>query len=189
MSRLATLALIAATAPQIASAIEVTSTIENFVSSNILTWVEDAAVVSAIAAQNEMTAGYDAAQIDALDLQWRAEVGTASDLVDGVLLNQTSDFLRSQVAASDGRITEIILMDAQGLNVAASDATSDYWQGDEAKHQETYGVGPDAVHYGEIEFDESSQTYQAQISMTISDPATGAPIGAVTVGVDAEFLM
>lgn len=50
-------------------------------------------------------------------------------------------------------------------------------------------MGADAVHFSEIEFDESSQSYQAQISMTISDPATGAPIGAMTVGINADALM
>ena len=86
-------------------------------------------------------------------------------------------------------ITEVIVMDAKGLNVAASGATSDYWQGDEAKYQETYPKGPGAVHFGEVEFDESSQTYQAQISITVTDPDTGRPIGAMTVGVDAEVLL
>ena len=38
----------------------------------------------------------------------------------------------------------------------------------------------------EVELDESTQTYQAQLSFTLVDPATGAAIGAVTVGVNAE---
>lgn len=72
-------------------------------------------------------------------------------------------------------------MEAQRLNVAVSYTTSDYWQGDEAKHEDTYGIGPDAVHYSEIELDESRQRYQGQISVTLVDPATGEPIGAVTI--------
>jgi len=67
--------------------------------------------------------------------------------------------------------------------------TSDYWQGDEAKFTQTYAVGSDAVHFSDIDFDESSQSYQAQISFTIIDPASGAPIGAMTVGVLADGLM
>jgi hypothetical protein len=80
-------------------------------------------------------------------------------------------------------------MDAQGLNVAASGITSDMWQGDEAKFQKTYSVGADASHFGDVELDESSRRYQAQISLTIVDAASGAAIGAVTVGIDAEALM
>ena len=83
-------------------------------------------------------------------------------------------------------IAEVFIMDAQGLNVAASAVTSDYWQGDEAKFQQTYGVGPDAVHISEVELDESTQTYQAQVSLSLTDPATGALIGAVTFGLNAQ---
>ena len=45
------------------------------------------------------------------------------------------------------------------------------------------------MHHGEVAFDESSQAYQAQVSFTISDPKTGRPIGAMTVGLNAELLM
>lgn len=153
-------------------------------------WLTDGTLVDAVMAQNSTTAGLSEDEIIALDNDWRGQVGTAdAALVDLVLTNATADFLRQQVDASGGAITEIILMDAQGLNVAVSHVTSDYWQGDEAKHQETYGIGADAVHFSEIELDESSQRYQGQISVTLVDPATGEPIGAVTIGVDAEALL
>ena len=70
-------------------------------------------------------------------------------------------------------------MDMKGLNVGQSDVTSDYWQGDEAKWQKTYGVGPSAVLIDEVEFDDSSQTYQSQVSIAVV---------AVTVGVNVEML-
>ena len=79
-------------------------------------------------------------------------------------------------------------MDAKGLNVGQSAITSDFWQGDEAKFRDTYLVGADALHFSEIELDESTGRYQAQISFTVSDEATGESLGAVTVGVDAELL-
>jgi hypothetical protein len=77
-------------------------------------------------------------------------------------------------------------MDDKGLNVGQSSMTSDYWQGDEAKWQKTYAVGADAFHVSEVEFDESSQSYQVQISTTISQD--GQPIGAITLGVNAEMI-
>ncbi len=173
-----------------AFAAEPMQAMQDYARSHITGWAQDPVIVNAIAAQNTVTSGYAQARIDEMDTLWRAEVGTGdSDLVDGVLMNAASDFLRMQVQAAGGTITEVFVMDAQGLNVAASGATSDYWQGDEAKHQETYGKGPGAVHYSEIAFDESSQTYQAQVSMTIVDPASGAAIGAMTVGINAEELM
>ena len=166
------------------------SSMQGFVDTTMSVWVQAPEVLSAIRAQNAETAGYDAARIDDLDQQWRAEVGTASaPLVDAIVGNAASDFLRQQAAETGGLVTEVFVMDAQGLNVASSGYTSDYWQGDEAKFSETYGQGAGALHFGDVEFDESSQTYQAQISMTIVDPETGAPIGAMTVGVDAEAFM
>ncbi|MEM7718488.1 MAG: hypothetical protein AAF222_04735 [Pseudomonadota bacterium] len=163
---------------------------QDFLSNEIRSWSNAAPIVAAINAQNERTAGYDQSMIDELDARWRAEVG-ASDTptITPVMSNEAAEFLRQKVASAGGTITEVFIMDAQGLNVAASDVTSDYWQGDEAKFSQTYNNGTEAVHLGEIEFDESTETYQGQISLTIVDPATGRPIGAMTVGVDAEALL
>ena len=64
--------------------------------------------------------------------------------------------------------------------------TSDYWQGDEAKVQKTFGAGAGAVFVDEIELDESTQTYQGQVSFALTDPASGEVIGAVTIGLAAS---
>lgn len=89
---------------------------------------------------------------------------------------------------SQGLITEVFIMDNRGLNVGQSDLTSDYWQGDEAKWQKTYQMGPDAVFVDEVELDESSQRFQTQVSFSITDLVSGEVIGAVTIGIDAEGL-
>ena len=163
---------------------------QQYFETEISKWAGAQVLVDAVNAQNAQTAAYTQAQIDALDQAWRAEVGAATTpTITPVLENTAAAFLRDQVSGSGAAITEVFIMDAQGLNVAASDMTSDYWQGDEAKHSETYGAGPDGFHISEIEFDDSTQRYQAQVSFTLVDPATGSAIGAVTVGVDAESLM
>lgn len=173
-----------------AHANEFAPAMQGYLDSDVRAWANSEQIVAAIIAQNAMTSGYDQAMIDELDLRWRAEVGGSdTPTIAPVLNSEAAAFLREQVEAAGGRITEVFIMDAHGLNVAASAITSDYWQGDEPKHSETYGRGADAVHLGEIEFDESTETYQGQISLTIVDPSTGQPIGAMTVGVDAEALM
>ncbi|GGB03188.1 cache domain-containing protein [Allosediminivita pacifica] len=165
------------------------SAMEGYLDQSIAPWASDPVLVSAIQKQNAQTAGYDSAEIDRLDQAWRSEVGMSeTPTIDPVVTGVAADFLREHVAASGGTITEIFVMDAQGLNVAASAVTSDYWQGDEAKFTETYNAGPEAVHFGDVEFDESSQTYQAQISLTITDES-GKPVGAMTVGIVADALM
>jgi len=169
---------------------EFTPALESFYQNHIAEMATNQAIIDAVNSQNTATAGYSLADIEALDKAWRAEVGTSNTpTISPVLDNTTSAMLREQVSEFGGQITEIFIMDAQGLNVAASSVTSDYWQGDEAKHSETYGVGPDALHISEIELDESTQRYQGQISFPVVDPSTGQPIGAITVGVDAQSLL
>lgn len=158
-----------------------------YVRESVMSWMNNPEIVNSVIARNVETAGLSEAEIIDLDNQWRAEVGTGNTpTIDSVLSAGASEILRSQMAEAGGMITEIFVMDARGLNVASSGVTSDYWQGDEAKFQQTHTVGPDAVHVGEIEFDESAQSYQGQVSFTLTDPASGDAIGAVTVGLNAE---
>lgn len=165
------------------------ASMRDFLESEILLWAFDPTIVQAVEAQNEHNKALTQPDIDALDADWRSQVGTASQpLVDAVLTNPASVFLNARVAESAGTITEIFVMDNHGLNVAATGATSDYWQGDEAKFQQTYDVGAGAVHVGDVELDESTQTYQGQISVSIIDPDTREVIGAITVGLNAAML-
>jgi len=145
-------------------------------------------LVAAIEAQNATTGAYDEAKILELDTQWRAEVsGASKPLIDATLANEASKYLAQVQADSAGKFTEIFAMDAKGLNVAQSTVTSDYWQGDEDKFSMSFGAGATAVHLGEVEQDESTQTFQSQVSLTIVN-AAGEPIGAITVGVDLASL-
>ena len=159
------------------------------VEGKVKTWVAQTAVIDSVRAQNEQTAALSEAEIVELDQQWRAETG-ASDrpLIDKTLANPLSAYLQKVKGEGGGLFTEIFVMDGKGLNVGQSDVTSDYWQGDEDKWQKTFLAGAGAVHVSEVEFDESSQTYQSQFSMPIVDPATSTVIGAVTVGVDVTMV-
>jgi len=156
---------------------------KSLVDSQIKGWLENPTVIDAVKAQNAAHEGLSQADIDALDQKWRA--GDAA-VIDPVLNSDLSTYLTGVKEGGEGLYTEIFVMDNKGLNVGQSDKTSDYWQGDEAKWQETYSVGPDAIHLSDVEEDESSQTFQMQISLPVVDG--GSVIGAVTVGVNAEML-
>lgn len=174
---------------QSAAADEFTPALEEYLATNVTSWVTDPVIIDALRAANAQTSDYDAARINEMDQAWRAEVGQSSTpTITPILDNAAAAFLRNQVEASAGVISEIFIMDAVGLNAAASSVTSDMWQGDEDKFIATFNVGPDAVHIGDVEFDESTQAYLGQISMTITDPETGDQLGAVTIGVNAEAL-
>ena len=151
-------------------------------------WLGDATLVDAIKAQNAKHASLTAADIDKLDKDWRAQAkGGGGALIDQLLGTALSKFLKAKKDASNGVFSEIFAMDNKGLNVGQSDVTSDYMQGDEGKWKKTYGAGPGAVFIDEVEFDDSSQTFQSQLSTTIVD-ADGKAIGAITFGLNVENL-
>jgi len=153
-------------------------------------WISNADLIAAIKAQNAKTAALSEAEIVTMDKQWRAQTGAASKpMIDDVLGRPVSKWLSDMKEKSGGVVTEVFVMDAKGLNVAQSDVTSDYWQGDEAKWKQTFLVGPGAVHVSDVEEDESTQTLQSQLSMPVVDPASGQVIGAVTIGVNLDALL
>jgi hypothetical protein len=162
--------------------------VKDFVTKNVLPWLNSAEVVDAVTAQNAKNAGLSQADVDKLDKQWRAEVdASAKPLIDATLGNALSKFLMAKKAENPEIITEMFVMDNKGLNVGQSDVTSDYWQGDEGKWQKTFSMGPDAIFVDDVEKDESTQALQAQVSVTIKD-SSGAAVGAITIGVNVEKL-
>jgi len=160
-----------------------------YIEANIRAWIEDPVIIEALKSQNVRHAHLTQTAIDGLDATWRTEF--ASDvhpLIDTVVGNPLSTFLEDKQIASGGVITEIFVMDAKGLSAGESEISSDYWQGDEPKWQKTYLAGSSTLFVDVAEKDESTQMLQSQASLTISDPQTGRPIGAITIGVNLDAL-
>jgi hypothetical protein len=83
-----------------------------------------------------------------------------------------------ELTGNDPFIVEVILMDAQGANVCVSRETSDYWQGDEAKFQKSFGADKQAF-VDDPAFDASTGTHAIQLTVIVFD---GKPkIGALTL--------
>ncbi|UCH73642.1 MAG: cache domain-containing protein [Rhodospirillales bacterium] len=176
-------------APLAQAAGEHEDAIREMVDSKFRAWMSDPMMIEAIREQNRAHAGLTQAEIDGLDKRWRAETASpARPMINEVLGRPASKKLLGYKNEAEGLFTEIFVMDNRGLNVAQSDPTSDYWQGDEAKWKKTFLSGPNAVFIDEVEFDDSTQTYQAQVSVAVPDPDTGSVIGAVTIGVNVELL-
>lgn len=162
--------------------------LKELATSKVAALVANATVQSAIKAQNSKHANLSQADIIKLDKQWRAEnKGSTKTMINATLSNALSKFLTQQKQKSEGLYTEMFVMDNKGLNVGQSDITSDFWQGDEAKWQKTYSVGPGAVHIGKLKKDESTQQIQVQLSVAITDSAN-AVIGAITLGINLDNL-
>lgn len=140
-------------------------------------------IVSAIKEQNKKNANLTQEDINALDKRWRDKDST---LINPIIQNAVSAYLKKLQLDSKGLYTEIFVMDNRGLNVGQSGATSDYWQGDEDKWSKTFKLGPDAVHISKIEYDESSKMFQFQVSFSVIEAAEA--IGAVTFGINWSLL-
>lgn len=167
-----------------AAANEFNADLKKLAADPISVWVSMPSVIQAVRAQNTKTAGLSQDQIIDLDTQWRKETISGGDLISGVLGNSLSQQLVQLKQQGQGQFTEIFISDVRGLNVGQSDVTSDYWQGDEAKWQVPHDTS--GIHIGEVEFDESTQSYQSQVSVPIMDG--GEFIGVITVGVDLQQL-
>ena len=114
-------------------------------------------------------------EIQRKDKQWveSAQYPLRKALSDGPCARRLRELTRD-----DAIIVEAILMDAQGANVCVSRETSDYWQGDEAKFQKTFGADKD-VFVDEPALDVSTGTYAIQLSVLVRDGGTRA--GALTL--------
>ncbi len=164
--------------------------LQAYAESELAPWFDNPVILAALKAQNEKNAGIAQADIDALDQQWRAETKEDSrPFIDQVMGQEGSLYLIEKQNQTAGFVTEVFVMDNVGLNVVQSGVTSDYWQGDEDKWQLTYDDEEATIHISEAEFDDSTQAYQAQVSLPIYDPETNEKIGAVTIGVNLQFLL
>ena len=136
------------------------------------------------AAREQNQSGLSLDEIKRRDAQWRA----SKTLTPFKLSLQTSDagrFLKDTVERLQS-LNEAFLTDAQGANVAAFPATSDYWQGDEEKWTASFNGGDGKVFIGPLELDESTQTYAVQISAPVLD--RGRTVGVLVVGVTIDYL-
>ena len=160
-------------------------TVASYVSQHIKPWIEDPMIVSAVNVQNVETKKLTQAQIDTLDVGFLNR--SDKELIDSKMNNQLSNFLTKKKQEGNGVVLEIFIFDNKGLNVAQTDLTADYLQGDEAKYWKSFGVGPDAMVIEKIAPD-GGKPHISQASLTIKDPATGKAIGAMTVGIDYDQL-
>lgn len=150
-------------------------------------WTDNRALIDAVRQQNREHAQLRTKDILALDRQWTEEKKTNhASIADGLLARPSSLWLKDQQAKNNGLITEIMVTDRLGLLVAASEPTTDYWQGDEAKFAEAFFALTAEAYIGALQYDQSSQAYQVHISEQIRDPATNEVIGTLIIGLNIE---
>jgi len=137
------------------------------------TVASDPEVLKALRAKNAAPESLD--EISRKDAGWTANPKhpLRQQLTSSLCAQRLRDLTRSEPM-----VTEVILMDARGANVCISRETSDYWQGDEAKFQKTFGADKE-VYLEEPAFDVSSGTFAVQLTVLVLDGKVKA--GALTL--------
>lgn len=140
----------------------------------------DPVIVEAVKAENKKGKTLD--EIKRMDEKWIATPGVA-DYMKAIMDSECGKYLKN-IQKSAPFYAEIFVMDNQGANVAMTDKTSDYWQGDEAKFKNAFNKGKGDIFVDDVEFDDSSQSYLVQVSVPVKDG--DKVIGAITFGIDVD---
>ena len=154
--------------------------IKDLAQNKLAAYGKDPVIVDAVKAENAKGKTLD--QIKTKDKEWLATAGIA-DYMQAIMDSTCGNYLRS-IQNSAPYYSEIFVMDNQGANVAMTDKTSDYWQGDEAKFQKSFNGGTGAVFVDAVKFDDSAQAYLVQVSVPVWDGSQ--VIGAITFGIDVD---
>src|SRR5262245_9965291 len=128
-------------------------------------------LVAAVTAKN--ASGETEEDVKRKDREWSAKAALRSEVTKG----ECADRLRALVK-EDSFVVEAFLTDQNGALVCASRETTDYWQGDEAKWQKTYGEGK-RLFIDEPAQDASTGVYAIQLSTLVSN--AGQKAGALTL--------
>jgi len=140
----------------------------------------DPVIVAAVKAENSKQKTL--VQIKEMDEKWKAHAGIA-EYMKAIMNSECGKHLHA-IQNLAPYYAEIFVMDNQGANVAMTDKTSDYWQGDEAKFKKSFDGGSGSVFIDEVEFDDSAQAYLVQVSVPVKDG--DKVIGAITFGLDVD---
>jgi len=164
--------------------------VRQLISSEMESWINTPVIIEALRLQNRKTGDYSEEQIKELESKWQNEFASGQyNLIAAVLDRSVSRYLRRIKLNGLGMYHEILLMDGVGLLAGFSDPNDDYWQGEEPKWLETYRGDKDALHIGDLKFDESTLAWEIQVSLPVLDPETQKPLGAIMIGLNPSALV
>ena len=144
--------------------------------SHLRTFANSPDVIKVIKSQTQHRTIRELLKIDQL---WRIEPG-----IENKIFNTDAQGLLLEFMAKHNAVfVEMIVIGSQGETLGAIPKTSDYWQGDEAKFKQVMGHGD--IFIDAMDWDESSQTISAQISVPVF--ADNEVIGVITGAVEASL--
>ncbi len=170
-------------ATEIDASADASPEVKAFAKETLLPLCNNPAFVAAVQAQNARHLTLD--EIKKTDQAW-ADAEEELPVQKELTHNACADEIRS-VSSAKPAICETFVMDNQGANVGQNELTSDYWQGDEPKWQNSYKGGRGGVDIAKNKLDKSSNRTMQQISLPVIDE-NGQVIGAVTYGIAVDSL-
>ncbi len=120
--------------------------------------------------------------INQIEIEWRQEEPT--EKVKSITSNLLSKKLKDIYYQYEGLLTEIIVTDRYGRNVAISHMTTDYFQGDEFDIEALIN-DPLGGSISDIYYDESTRQFQSKITIPVFK--NGNVYAVIILGVDMEF--
>ncbi len=123
---------------------------------------------------------FDHFYIDSLEREWAKP---KSSLQNSVYGSKFSKFLALEVPKRFPFVSELLIFDRSGALVAASAATTDYYQGDEMKYTQTFSKNQNQF-LDRLRFDESTGKFLVQVTMLIKGQTQSQETLGVTLGID-----
>lgn len=131
---------------------------------------------------------FDRAAADTVDREWQ-QSKQPPRLVAEVLATSASRYL-ADLVTHDRIYGEIMLTDRNGRLVAASNPTTDYFQGDEDWWTAAFDDGRHGrVSIGDVRWDPSSRVYAIEIAVPVPDPADESVAGILKVVTDSREML
>lgn len=139
----------------------------------------NATIVNAVKEQNSMIESLD--KIKALDENWHETVGIADYMRPKLESSCSQSF--SEIHKEHTAINEILVLDSQGILVAASIKTEHYWYGDTLMFKEAYAG---RVYISDAEFHTHDHAYVVQVALPVKNSETVIGVLSLCIDLDAS---
>ncbi len=130
-------------------------------------------------------------ELEQLDRQWQTAVVNENDadpLVRSVLDHRISQELR-ELQSQFPEHLEVFVTDTHGVNIAASDPITDFYQADEEWWKAAYDNGQGGIFIGQPAFDDRNQRLVILIAVPVFDSGTNNLAGVLGTTVDFAVLI
>lgn len=127
-------------------------------------------------------------EVKALDQAWIDKNPSMDETISEIQSNELTAYLKRFITLNPQEV-EVFVTDKKGLNVAMTDLTSDFWQGDEGWWSSAFADGKGNSYIAAVEFDESTKAYAMNIGVPVYDPQSNKVIGIVRGTLDVSSLI